>query len=65
MKKIAKINGTTTQSLQNNNKIDTDRPQNNGSNKNKTQYNNSVQTLKEQENVTVKQGNSKGTIACW
>ena len=47
MKKIAKINGTTTQSLQNNNKIDTDRPQNNGSNKNKTQYNNSVQTLKE------------------
>lgn len=46
MKKIAKINGTTTQSLQNN-KIDTETPQNNRSNKNKTQYNNSVQTLGE------------------
>ena len=34
MKKIAKINGTTIQSLQNNNKIDTETPQN-GSNKNK------------------------------
>ena len=47
MKKIAKINGTTTQSLQNNNKIDTETPQNNGSNKNKTQYNNSVLILGE------------------
>ena len=45
MMKIPKILGTTTQSLQNNKKMDTtDNTQNSGPNQNKTQYNNWVQT---------------------